>query len=236
MSARAAEPLGLGAAPDMTHQAPLGNTHGHNSPLPTTVWLPDADEPNTAPIPGCVLPAWALDKVRTDFVGHSGHQPVPLLKIAIRDMGPGATARIPTTAFTTHTAQGDAPQRMRILLAEIHPDAYPVPREPLSSSAPEVPGIAEDGWPGFFHHAHRLLPDNGHLLLATRQRRDSGRLTDPLGALIAAARTAGFRYLQHIVVAYARPDGDQLVPVPPADASPGVAHCDVIALSVIRHK
>ncbi|PGH46836.1 RNA methyltransferase [Streptomyces sp. Ru87] len=41
------------------------------------------------------------------------------------------------------------------------------------------------------------------LLLAARQRRDAGVLTDPLGSLVACARTAGFRYLQHIVVAHA---------------------------------
>ncbi|MGH1556452.1 hypothetical protein ACRAWF_45950, partial [Streptomyces sp. L7] len=63
----------------------------------------------------------------------------------------------------------------------------------------------------------------------------AGRLTDPLGALIASARTSGFRYLQHIVVVYGHPVGDRLVPAPPSDASRGVAHCDLIALSTIRH-
>jgi hypothetical protein len=28
---------------------------------------------------------------------------------------------------------------------------------------------------------------------------------------------------------------DRLVPAPPADASPGVTHCDLIALSAINH-
>ena len=97
-----------------------------------------------------------------------------------------------------------------------------------------MPGALEDGWPGFFHRAHRLLPANGFLLLATRQRRDSGRLTDPLGALIASARTAGFRYLQHIVVVYGHPVGDRLVPALPADAPCGVTHCDLFVLSAIH--
>ncbi len=78
-----------------------------------------------------------------------------------------------------------------------------------------MPGAIEDGWPGFFHRAHRLLPEGGFLLLATRQRRDGGRLTEPLGTLIAAARTAGFRYLQHTVVVYGHPVGDRLVPILP---------------------
>jgi hypothetical protein len=93
----------------------------------------------------------------------------------------------------------------------------------------------EDGWPGFFHRAHRVLPPDGLLLLATRQRRDTGILTDPLGSLIASARTAGFRYLQHIVIAHAHPAGNHIVPTPPTDASPGVAHSDLIVLSAIHH-
>ncbi len=93
----------------------------------------------------------------------------------------------------------------------------------------------EDGWPGFFHRAHRILPADGLLLLATRQRRDAGVLTCPLGSLIACARTAGFRCLQHIVIAHAHPAADRLVPMPPADASPGVTHSDLIVLSAIHH-
>jgi hypothetical protein len=98
-----------------------------------------------------------------------------------------------------------------------------------------VPGAVEDGWPGFFHRVHRLLPDNGLLLMATRQRRQAGRLTDPLGTLVASARTAGFRYLQHIVVVYGRPVDNDLVPALPVEDARGVAHCDLVALSAIRH-
>ncbi|WP_226962439.1 hypothetical protein [Streptomyces sp. C8S0] len=60
-------------------------------PLPTTVWFPNPDEPNVAPIPGAVLPAWAIDKIRTEFVGRPAHRPTPLLKIAIRDTAPAWT-------------------------------------------------------------------------------------------------------------------------------------------------
>ncbi|MEU6572578.1 hypothetical protein [Streptomyces sp. NPDC046805] len=204
-------------------------------PLPTTIWLPCPDEPNAAPIPGAVLPAWALDRIRTDFVGSPYHRPAPLLKIAIRDTAPGMDARIPTTPFTDPANDEDGATKPSMLLAELHPDTLPTPSDDLPSDGSGMPGALEDGWPGFFHRAHRLLPAGGLLLLATRQRRDNGRLTDPLGMLIASARTAGFRYLQHIVVAYGHPAGDRLVPAPPADASRGVAHCDLIALSAIRH-
>ncbi|GAA2110048.1 hypothetical protein [Streptomyces synnematoformans] len=200
--------------------------------LPTTIWLPDPDEP-AAPIPGAVLPAWAIDKLRTDFVDRPAHEPAPLLKIAIRDMTPGMDARIPVTPFTAPADDEDSVRKPSLLLAELHPDALPA--APTAFGDSELPGAAESDWPGFFHRAHRLLPADGLLLLATRQRRDAGRLTDPLGILIASARTAGFRYLQHIVIAYGRPAGDRLEPARPADTSGGVAHCDLIALSAIRH-
>ncbi|WP_037913384.1 hypothetical protein [Actinacidiphila yeochonensis] len=206
-----------------------------HDPLPMTIWCPDSDEPNVAPIPGAVLPAWAIDRIRTDFMGRPAHRPAPLLKIAIRDTAPGMDARIPSAPFTTTADDEDAAQRPSTLLAELHPDALPVPTGDLPAAGSGMPGALEDGWPGFFHRAHRLLPDNGLLLLATRQRRECGRLTDPLGTLIASARTAGFRYLQHIVVVYGRPVINRLVPALPADGARGVAHCDLIALSAIRH-
>ncbi|MGW3956992.1 hypothetical protein ACWEKM_40260 [Streptomyces sp. NPDC004752] len=206
-------------------------------PLPATIWLPGPDESSTAPIPGAVLPAWAIDKIRTELVGRPGDRPVPLLKIAIRDTAPGMDARIPTAPFTTPADDGDddTAKRWPVLLAELHPDALPVPTGDLPSAGSELPGSSEDAWPGFFHRVHRLLPEDGLLLLATRQRRKAGRLTDPLGTLIASARTAGFRYLQHIVVAYGHPAGDRLVPATPPDICRGVAHCDLTVLSAIRH-
>ncbi|WP_431947886.1 hypothetical protein [Actinacidiphila sp. bgisy167] len=75
------------------------------------------------------------------------------------------------------------------------------------------------GWPGFFHRAHRLLRGGGLLLTASRQHHGSGRLADPCGALIACARTAGFTYLQHIIVVHAAMAGDYLTPGPDAPAS-----------------
>lgn len=203
-------------------------------PLPTTVWFPGSDEPNVAPIPGAVLPAWALDKIRTEFVGRPDSNPAPLLKIAIRDMAPGMDARIPSTAIPTPSTEGDTKPPV-LLLAELHPDALPAPTGALPTGGVAVPGSVEDGWPDFFHRVHRLLPANGIMLLSTRQRREATGLTDPLGVLIATARTAGFRYLQHIVVVYAHLAGDHLTPSPPPDAYRGIAHCDLIALSTIRH-
>ncbi|MGW5699497.1 hypothetical protein ACWEWX_55030, partial [Streptomyces asiaticus] len=113
------------------------------------------------------------------------------------------------------------------------PDTLPAPGDEPVLSCDQMPGAMENGWSGFFHRTHRLLPRDGVLLLATRQRRDAGRLTDPLGSLIASARTAGFRYLQHIVIIHGHPDGDRIVPTPPEDAPPGLIHSDLLVLSAI---
>lgn len=207
-------------------------------PLPVTIWLPPSDHPQAAPAPGRVLPGWAVDKIRTEYTRRPSHPPAALTRISIHDTGPGMDTRTPSTtepAAPHDTADADD-RAAHVLLAELHPDTLPIPGDTRCPQAPSgMPGAMEDGWPGFFHRAHRFLPDAGLLLLATRQRRDDGVLTDPLGTLIACARTAGFRYLQHIVIAHARPVERRLVPELPADVSPGVSHSDLLVLSAIRH-
>ncbi|MCQ4081846.1 hypothetical protein NGB36_14820 [Streptomyces sp. RB6PN25] len=203
-------------------------------PLPTTIWLPDPDQLPTPPAPGSVLPDWAIENIRTEFTHRPGHTPAPLLTIHIHDTAPGMDARTRCTTYPDPDADGSTGPA-RVLLAEIHPDTLPAPADHPTPTVAGTPGAMEDGWPGFFHRAHRLLPTDGLLLLATRQHRDSGFLTDPLGSLVACARTAGFRYLQHIVIAHAHPAGDRLVPAPPPDADPGLIHSDLIVLSAIHH-
>ncbi|WP_232788918.1 hypothetical protein [Streptomyces odonnellii] len=178
-----------------------------------------------------MLPDWAIEKIRTEFTRRPGRLPSPLLKVSIRDAAPGMDARSRCTTYTGNPE--DTPSGTPVLLAELQPDT--LPEGPLASAVNEMPGAMEDGWPGFFYRAHRLLPAGGLLLLATRQRRDTRGFTDPLGSLVAAARTAGFRYLQHIVITHAHAVEDQLVPDPPADASPGVTHSDLVVLSAIHH-
>ncbi|WP_431953124.1 hypothetical protein [Actinacidiphila sp. bgisy167] len=207
---------------------------GHSA-LPATVWLPGPGQADICVLaPGRVLPGWALEKIRTDFARRPGHPPAPLWRLSITDTGLGMDARTP--CHIEH-APGPAAERASggpvVLLAELHPDALPA--TPLPPTGGEMPGAVDGGWPGFFHRAHRLLPDGGLLLLATRQRRQAGVLTDPLGWLIAASRTAGFRYLQHIVIAHVRAVDDRLEPAPPPGADHGVVHSDLIALTAIHH-
>ncbi|WP_018538936.1 MULTISPECIES: hypothetical protein [unclassified Streptomyces] len=199
-------------------------------PLPTTLWLPAPDQPDAVPAPGTVLPPWAIEKIRTEFTNRPGQAPAPLLKLSVPDAEPGMDARTPVITYTD-----GSPSRLSMLLAELHPNALPAPTDGLPGTVGEMPRAMDEGWAGFFHRAHRLLPADGLLLLATRQRRDDDAgLTDPLGSLIACARTAGFRYLQHVIVAHAHPAADHLVPDPPADADPGVLHSDLVALTAIH--
>ncbi|WP_235978413.1 hypothetical protein [Streptomyces lycii] len=198
--------------------------------MPTTIWLPGRDQREAAPAPGSVLPEWAIEKIGTHLIPRLDRTPAPLVKVSVRDTEPGMDARMASETRASSPSCGGL-----TLLAELHPDSLPAPAAPAPAPVGEMPGAMEDGWPGFFHRAHRLLPTDGLLLLAARQRRDAGVLTDPLGSLVACARTAGFRYLQHIVVAHAHPVDDRLVPAPPADACLGVTHSDLIVLSSIGH-
>lgn len=217
----------------MTNPRPRrnGSTSRHTTsrPLPTTIWLPGPGDPTTTPDPGSVLPSWAIDKIHTEFTDH----PAPVIKIRIRDTEPGMDARTRCVTYPATPDSESTTSRAPVLLAELHPDALPDPGHERHPFHDEMPGAMENGWSGFFHRAHRLLPGDGLLLLATRQRRDTGRLTDPLGSLIAAARTAGFRYLQHIVIVHGHLADDHIMPTPPEDAPPGLIHSDLIVLSAI---
>ncbi|MEV5776928.1 hypothetical protein AB0L49_37855 [Streptomyces antimycoticus] len=206
---------------------------GASRPLPTTVWAPDSNNPSGVSTPGEVLPGWALDKIRAEFTHRPGRPPARLIKIHIRDTEPGMDARARVTCLAPHE-DGRSARPAPVLLAELHPDTLPAPDDEPVPACDQMPGAMENGWSGFFHRTHRLLPRDGILLLATRQRRDAGRLTDPLGSLIASARTAGFRYLQHIVIVHGHLDGDRIVPTPPENAPPGLIHSDLLVLSAIN--
>lgn len=196
--------------------------------LPVNIWLPAQKDAGTAVTAPAVLPPWVIDRIRREFTNWPGRLPASLLCIRIGDTGAGMDARTPATRYAAEDTNAEDGQP-HVLLAELHPDTLPSPGDDLIGS--EIRGALDDGWPGFFHRAHRLLPEKGILLLGTRQRRVAGRLTDPLGLLIASARTAGFTYRQHIVVVHAHMDGNELVPSPPADAPPGLIHSDLPVLS-----
>lgn len=63
------------------------------------------------------------------------------------------------------------------------------------AAASPVTGAMDQGLPGFFYRAQRLLPPEGRLLGACHQQHwEDGELVDPCGGLIACARSAGLVY------------------------------------------
>ena len=53
------------------------------------------------------------------------------------------------------------------------------------------------------------------MLVACRQHhREGGELIDPCGHVVAAARSAGFVYRQHILIVHASARGNRLHPAP----------------------
>jgi hypothetical protein len=187
--------------------------HGHR--IPASIWLPEDPQP-TRPTgqrnPSALLPIWALDRIRTEFCNPTNRPDAPtrmLLHTALGDIAPGMDARARCTPLPAALPRANgAGGRSLVLLAEL--------LTPTSAFHDADPGDGEEGWPGFFHRAHRLLLGGGLLLTASRQHHGEGRLADPCGALIACARTAGFSYLQHVIVVHATITGDQLTPDPDA--------------------
>ncbi|MEV5944320.1 hypothetical protein [Streptomyces sp. NPDC051994] len=186
---------------------------------------------NPSPIFPAVLPDWAINRIRTKFTDRPGGECAPLWRLAIGDTDGAMDARTPCTVDRIRGV-GNA-RRTPVILAELHPDTLPT-AAPHSGHGSDEQGAIDDGWPGFFHRVHRLLRAESVLLLATRQRREAGKLTDPLGLLIATARTAGFRYLQHIVIVHGHPVGDRIVPAPPEGAPSGLVHSDLLVLSAVH--
>ncbi|MFI6093508.1 hypothetical protein [Streptomyces sp. NPDC051218] len=218
----------------MTHSRRSSSSarRGTLAKLPTTIWLPAPDDLADPPA-GRVLPDWALDKLRAQFTPQPSERSAPLLRLEINDTRAGMDARSRCTPPRDANAGPCGNARSSVILAELHPDTLPC--APLHSGyGTEERGAMDDGWPGFFHRAHRLLRADGLLLLATRQRRDAGHLTDPLGLLIATARTAGFRYLQHIAVVHGHAIEARIAPAPPDATTPELIHSDLIVLSAVR--
>lgn len=69
----------------------------------------------------------------------------------------------------------------------------------------------------FLPAAFRLLRPGGHLAVVTTARHHQGRLVDPAPAIIRQARTAGFRYSQHVIAVRVPVEGDTLL----VQAGPG---------------
>ena len=191
---------------------PTSRPAGTNISLPATIWLapvtsgrPPADPAGET---GDLVPPWAIQRIRTEFTHRRGQTPAPLLHIDVPDLDAGMDQR-------ARHLQDDLPHQQGlpgrpVLLAQFRPEA-------VAAAMSVEPHAATDqnGLPGFFYRAHRLLRHGGLLLVACRQQhRQDGELTDPCGHLVAAARSAGFVYRQHILIVHATARGNHLHPAP----------------------
>ncbi|MBQ1123752.1 hypothetical protein [Streptomyces sp. B15] len=209
------------------------------SPIPSTVWLPPADEPHPAPADDEVLPQWAIERIRTQIIPRPSEAPSPLLRVRVNEAGDSeggssldARARTTTYPHTRPHEDGADLPLPPLLLAEFHPDTLRAPEDADQALLSDPLPAPQDVWPGFFHRAHRLLPAEGILLVATRQRRDERWLIDPLGELTASARIAGFSYLQHLVIAHLHPDSDHLAAARAEEVTAGgLIHSDLLLFS-----
>lgn len=227
VSTRRPKPL---LAPAPHHMANTPQQSAHDS-VPSTIWFPTPEEIHAVPEPDSVLPEWAIDKIRTEFIPRPEGRTSPLLKLSLSD---AASSTAPGTTSAQYTDPADrchTPPGPPLILTELHPNALPTPPRNLPPEATDMLGAIGDGWPGFFHHLHRHLPAEGLLLIAAQQRRDEGILTDPLGSLIACARSAGFTYLQHILILHAHLVDEHLEPTTAPGAELGLIHSDLLVLS-----
>ena len=175
--------------------SPLIPTHGSPG-VPHSVWLPPKNAITSPAVTGSVLPVWALNRTCAQFAPHGGTTAVLL------PPGPGYRER---TARATGAAPGwlsAAPAvdladagRARLILALV-----------LADPTPGAIGEPAD-LPGFFAEIRAALRPCALLLIHTHPIHTTDGMHDPAGLLLRAARTAGFAYLQHLVVVH-RPLAD----------------------------
>ena len=170
--------------------SPLIPTHGSPG-VPHSVWLPPKNAITSPAITGSVLPVWALNRACAQFAPHGGPAAVLL------PPGPGYRER---TARATGAAPGwlcAAPAvdladagRARLVLALV-----------LADPAPTAVG-EPDTLAAFFAEVRAALCPGAVLLIHTHLTHAKDGMHDPAGLLLRAARTAGFAYLQHLVVVH----------------------------------
>jgi hypothetical protein len=170
--------------------------------VPTTIWtLPALDDTLSAPIqstdsPSDVVLPQRIHRVLTAF----GHPADTLIRTspAVGD---------PIDAGVACDANGDDPVRVRS--PRRHEDARASEGRPLTDlPVPVDPGhrlvVLDLGCRGLDDRSAAAVAGDvapgGTLAVLTHSHRDSGRLIDTSGAVIAALQDADLLYLQHIVI------------------------------------
>jgi hypothetical protein len=163
--------------------------------VPHTVWLAPPHALRTALSDTTALPLWAFERATTEYA----HPGATVLLLA----GPATdTAQAPAPAALApgwlHTAEtvdlpGDLPPASIDLAVVL--DDPPAHAEPTTHAAP-----------GYYRTLHTALHPRGVLLIHTHTRHTSRGLHDPAALILPATYTAGFGYLQHLVLVHHRLD------------------------------
>ena len=182
--------------------------------IPATVWFdrdwaPDDDEQLDREHAGRVLPDWAVDRLLEEYrpddhaVAYAAYAPAP----TYGEYGCDRSAH--------HDIEG--PETVGLAVIEFHPPhtAEEFRARNLDPRQTDAPG---EYLRSALAETHNILIRNGIAAVALSHSRGT-RFTDRTGEVIAAARAAGFAYLQHLVVIDAPVAGDA-IPVPPRAAWP----------------
>lgn len=162
----------------------------HGSPgVPHSVWLPPCRAERAAAVAGSALPVWALERACAQFAPTGGPAAV------LRPPGPGhvertarATDAAPAWLATAPAVDLADAGRARLALALVLAD-------PAPSALTEL-------LPGFFAEIRAALRPGALLLIHTHPAHTKDGMHDPAADLLPAARTAGFAYLQHLVLVH----------------------------------
>lgn len=166
----------------------------HGSPgVPHSVWLPPRRAVRAPAVAGSALPVWALERACAQFAPTGGPAAV------LRPPGPGHAERTARATDAAPAWLAAAPAldladagRARLALALV-----------LADPTPDAPAATEL-LPGFFAEIRAALRPGAVLLIHTHPAHTKDGMHDPAGELLRAARTAGFAYLQHLVLVHHR--------------------------------
>ena len=196
--------------------SPLIPTHGSPG-VPHSVWLPPRGAVGSPAVAGSVLPGWALERACAQFAPTGGPAAVLL------PPGPGYTER---TARATGAAPGWLGAAQPVELADAGRARLALALAlALVLADPNPGGTSEpEKLAGFFAEIRAALRPGAVLLVHTHPTHTEAGMHDPAAGLLRAARTAGFTYLQHLILVH-HPLTDSALPrVLRGTAQPGAAH------------
>lgn len=163
--------------------------------MPHTVWLAAPRALRTPVTTQTSFPRWALDRAMAEYA--------PPGATVLLTAGPATDPdhivypRALTPGWPHYAESAPAPGQ----IAAASVDLALVLDDP-----PEHGERTAHHAPGFYQALHTALRPRGVLLVHTHTRHTTGGLHDPAALILPAAHTAGFGYLQHLILVHQRLD------------------------------